>query len=56
MAEPNWDEEQRRLLTELNKIDMPEMLWLRLDAAVRQWVSEQKESDRRWHLREKEYT
>jgi hypothetical protein len=55
MTEIDHDAEQHRLLTELNKIDMPEELWLQLVATVRQWIAEQKASDRRWRLHEKEY-
>ncbi len=46
----DWDAEQRRLLTELGKIDMPAELWRRLDSVVRQWLDEQREADRRWSL------
>jgi hypothetical protein len=56
MATIDRDAEQHRLLTELNKIDMPEELWLQLAATLRQWIAEQKESDRRWQLHEKEYS
>ncbi len=56
MATIDRDAEQHRLLTELNKIDMPEELWLQLAATLRQWIAEQKESDRRGQLHEKEYS
>jgi hypothetical protein len=48
----DWDIEQRRLLAELSKIDMPEELWLKLSTTLSQWVNEQRESDRRWKLHE----
>lgn len=50
VSEINWNEEQRRLLTELTKIEMPQDLWLRLDNVVHQWVDEQREADRRWEV------
>jgi hypothetical protein len=50
VKEQDWDAEQRRLLTKLNKIDMPQELWRRLDAMVRHWIDEQREADRRWQL------
>ena len=53
MNEPDWDQEQHRLLTELSKIDMPEELWRHLSATLSRWVDEQRESDRRWRLHEK---
>ena len=52
MNEPDWDQEQRRLLAELSKIDMSEELWRRLTATLSQWINEQRESDRRWKLHE----
>ncbi len=52
MTEPDWDVEQRRLLAELSRIDMPEELWRRLSATLSQWTDEQRESDRRWKLHE----
>jgi hexokinase len=53
MNEPDWDQEQHRLLAELSKIDMPEELWRNLSATLSRWVDEQRESDRRWRLHEK---
>jgi hypothetical protein len=50
----DWDAEQRRLLTELNKIAMPQELWRQLDAVVRHWFDEQREADRRWKLHSKQ--
>ncbi len=52
MTNPDWDAEQRRLLAELSKIDMPEELWRRFSATLSQWVDEQRASDRRWKLHE----
>lgn len=46
----DWDAEQRRLLTELNKIDMSQELWRQLDAMVRHWIDAQREADRRWRI------
>jgi hypothetical protein len=50
LKDQDWDAEQRRLLTELNKIDMPQELWRQLDAMVRHWIDEQREADRRWRI------
>ncbi len=54
MNQPDWDAEQHRLLTELNKIDMPQELWRQLDAVVLNWFDEQREADRRWQLHNKQ--
>jgi outer membrane lipopolysaccharide assembly protein LptE/RlpB len=50
MDSPDWDSEQRRLLTELGRVDMAPQLWNRLESVVRQWIDEQREADRRWQL------
>ncbi len=54
MNQQDWDAEQRRLLTELNKIAMPQELWRQLDAVVRHWFDEQRKADRRWKLHSKQ--
>jgi hypothetical protein len=54
MNPSDWGAEQRRLLAELSKIDMPAELWHKLSATLSQWINEQRESDRRWKLHEHE--
>lgn len=55
VSKSDWDTEQRRLLAELSKIDMPEELWRMLSATLSQWVNEQRASDRRWKLHEQNF-
>ena len=50
----DWDAEQHRLLTELNKIAMPQELWRQVDAVVLNWFDEQREADWRWQLHNKQ--